>query len=321
MKSKQIVGLVVVVILFIVTGTASVMTHSASDKIFERATEKILSGDMNFAPPAGEYIAVVDIVGTIQQQGEDVFSSEKSYKHSTTLQYIDELMNDSHNRAILLYVDSPGGTVYESQEMYDKLIEYKEETGRPIYAYMEHYGASGAYMISMAADEIYANQNTITGSIGVIMSGYDLSGLYKKLGIKEISVTSGKNKAATFTDEQMEIYKEQVDEYFDAFVSIVEKGRGMSEKKVRKLADGRTYTARQAKKNGLIDRIASFDDAKEQIGMTVGTHQYYALEADFNFLYTIFSKAAHIIPKSDTQVLSETAEELESGVFMYYADL
>lgn len=97
------------------------------------------------------------------------------------MNYIDELMDDSNNKGILLYVDSPGGTVYESEELYQKLKEYKETTKRPIWDYMAHYAASGGYMVSMASDKIYANSNTTTGSIGVIMSGYDMSGLYKSL--------------------------------------------------------------------------------------------------------------------------------------------
>lgn len=153
MKTKQTIGLVVAVILFIVTGVASVMTNTVSDRIFDRATEKILNGDVEFVPPAGEYIAIVDIVGTIQAQSDDLYGTE-AYRHSTNLNYIDSLIDDSNNEGILLYVDSPGGTVYESQEMYDKLMEYKKETGRPVYAYMAHTGASGAYMISMAADTI-----------------------------------------------------------------------------------------------------------------------------------------------------------------------
>ena len=317
MKTKQTIGLVVAVILFIVTGVASVMTNTVSDRIFDRATEKILNGDVEFVPPAGEYIAIVDIVGTIQAQSDDLYGTE-AYRHSTNLNYIDSLIDDSNNEGILLYVDSPGGTVYESQEMYDKLMEYKKETGRPVYAYMAHTGASGAYMISMAADTIYANQNTVTGSIGVIMSGYDLSGLYKKLGIKNIAITSGANKAATFNDEQMKIYQSQVDEYFSEFVKIVADGRNMTEKEVRMMAVGRTYTAIQAAQNGLIEKIACYEEAKEIVSNTLGVDQYYRLDSATDFWTALFAKVENLLPKSDSQVLKETAEEFESGVFMYY---
>ena len=222
---------------------------------------------------------------------------------------------------MLLYVDSPGGTVYESQEMYDKVMEYKEKTGRPVYAYMAHYGASGAYMISMAADRIYVNQNTTTGSIGVILSGYDMSGLYEKLGIKNSNITSGKNKAATFSKEQIEIYQSQVDESYDEFVEIVARGRDMSEKKVRRLADGRTYTAKQAVRNGLVDEIASYEEAEAAISKEAGTTEYYRPESNISVWASLFSKVEKLLPKSDSQVLAETAEKLESGVLMYYAEL
>lgn len=321
MKTKQIVALVVAVILFILTGAVSVLTHTASDRIFNETVETFLTGDTSFDPPTEEYMAVVNIVGTIRAQSPDVFYDSDQYRHTTNMDYIDELMRDDHNRGILLYVDSPGGTVYESQEMYDKLMEYKEQTGRPIYAYMAHYGESGAYMVSMAADKIYVNKNTVTGSIGVILSGYDLTGLYEKLGIKNINIVSGDNKAATFNKTQMGIYQAQVDEYFNEFVKIVADGRDMKEKQVRKLADGRIYTARQAVKNGLVDKIATYEDAKEEISSAVGIDNYYSLSSGSDFWSALFAKTEKMISKSDSQVLKETAEELESGVFMYYAKL
>ena len=127
-------------------------------------------------------------------------------------------MGDGNNQGILLYVDSPGGTVYESEELYLKLKEYKEQTGRPVWDYMAHYAASGGYLISMAADKIYANPNTTTGSIGVIMSGFDMTGLYEKLGIRYVSITSGDFKdSSKMTDEQIAVYQEQVDEFYSKF--------------------------------------------------------------------------------------------------------
>lgn len=141
-----------------------------------------LGGSYQFNPPSEDYIAIVRAEGTIQEQsGSSTLEASSGYQHDSTMNYIDELMDDSNNKGILLYVDSPGGTVYESEELYQKLKEYKETTKRPIWDYMAHYAASGGYMVSMASDKIYANSNTTTGSIGVIMSGYDMSGLYKSL--------------------------------------------------------------------------------------------------------------------------------------------
>ena len=230
-------------------------------------------------------------------------------------------MDDSNNRGILLYVDSPGGTVYESEELYLKLKEYKETTGRPIWDYMAHYAASGGYMVSMAADKIYANPNTTTGSIGVIMSGYDMSGLYEKLGIRYISITSGENKdSSKMTDSQIDIYQEQVNEYYNKFVDIVAEGRKMTADDVRVLADGRTYTANQAKENGLIDEISLYDDMVDVMCEELGTYEFYEMETQTGMLSSLLLKVEKLVPKSEAQILKETAASMESGVPMYYAE-
>ena len=214
MKNKQIIGLVVAGAVFIVTGVTSVLTNTLSANTMAEDVTTMLAGELEFDPPADDYIGVVNVVGTIQEQTQSsVLDTSSGYQHNTTMDYIDNLMDDSDNKGILLYVDSPGGAVYESEELHDKLIEYKETTGRPIWTYMAHYAASGGYMTSVTGDKIYANKNTVTGSIGVIMSGYDMSGLYEKLGIRYVSITSGVNKdSSKLTDEQVAIYQSQVDQ-------------------------------------------------------------------------------------------------------------
>ena len=206
MKNKQIIGLVVAGAVFIVTGVTSVLTNTLSANTMAEDVTTMLAGELEFDPPADDYIGVVNVVGTIQEQTQSsVLDTSSGYQHNTTMDYIDNLMDDSDNKGILLYVDSPGGAVYESEELHDKLVEYNETTGRPIWTYMAHYAASGGYMTSVTGDKIYANKNTVTGSIGVIMSGYDMSGLYEKLGIRYVSITSGVNKdSSKLTDEQVE---------------------------------------------------------------------------------------------------------------------
>lgn len=329
MKKKQWIGLAVATALFIVTGVASVITNTLSERMLsgdgigstfldefleEDETESIL--------PEEDYIAVVDVIGTIQEESTDSFS-ESEYLHDSTLDYIDELIGDESNKGILLYVDSPGGTVYESEELYLKLKEYKEKTGNKIWAYMAHYAASGGYMVSMAADKIYANPNTTTGSIGVIISGYDLTGLYEKLGIKYYSITSGAYKDnSNMTEEQIAIYQQEVDEAYEKFVDIVEEGRKMSETAVKKLADGRTYTASQALKLGLIDEIGLYDEMQETMREEFEIDEIYQEELysdDFDWT-DLFLKMKELVPKSEAQILKETAAEMESGVLMYYAE-
>ena len=301
MKKKQIIGLVVAAALFVGVSAASVFTNTISKNLLQNSADDIinLGGSYQFNPPSEDYIAIVRVEGTIQEQsGSSTLEASSGYQHDSTMNYIDELMDDSNNKGILLYVDSPGGTVYESEELYQKLKEYKETTKRPIWDYMAHYAASGGYMVSMASDKIYANSNTTTGSIGVIMSGYDMSGLYKKLGIRYVSITSGKNKdSSKFTDEQIAIYQDQINEAYEKFVNIV-----------------------QAKNNGLIDEISLYPDMKDAMSKKLGTSTFYEMESDEGLLQSLFSKAESLVPKSEAQVLTETAKSVESGVPMYYAE-
>ncbi len=324
MKKKQLIGLVVAAGLFIVVGVSSVVTNTISRKSLDQTVKEALTltGGVNFDAPKKDYIAVVEVSGTIQEQTQsNLFETAQSYQHNTTLDYIDELIDDENNQGMLLYVDSPGGAVYESEELYLKLQEYKEKTGRPIWDYMAHYAASGGYMVSVPADKIYANPNTTTGSIGVIMSGYDMTELYEKLGIRYVSITSGKNKdSSQMTEEQIAIYQSQVDECYESFVEKVADGRNMSRKDVKKLADGRTYTAKQAKENGLIDEIGLYEDVKDEMSRELGVSEFYQLESTDNIFAELFSKASELVPKSEAQILKETAAEEESGVLMYYAE-
>ena len=322
MNKKQIGGLIIAAVLFIAVGVSSVLTNTFSERMLADSMEQILTDSVGFDPPSDDYIAVVRVEGTIQEQtAAGMFDVPVGYQHITTLDYIDNLMGDGNNRGILLYVDSPGGTVYESEELYLKLKEYKEQTGRPVWDYMAHYAASGGYLISMAADKIYANPNTTTGSIGVIMSGFDMTGLYEKLGIRYVSITSGDFKdSSKMTEEQIAVYQEQVDEYYNKFVGIVAEGRGMAEEDVKTLADGRVYTANQALENGLVDEISLYEDMTAAMSSELGAYEFYEPESEISFFSSLFAKVESVIPKSEAQILTETAADMESGVPMYYAE-
>lgn len=232
---------------------------------------------------AGDNIAVLDIAGTISEN--DGYTYDQQY----LLNSVDEIMMDSRNQGLLLCIDSPGGAVYQIDELYLKLMEYKEMTGRPIYAAIESYAASGGYYEACAADEIYANRNAITGSIGVIMGEFvDMSGLMDKLGIDVQYITSGPNKSMgnyyqALTEEQKAIYQSICDEYYDRFVEIVAQSRGMDQEKVYQLADGRVYSAGQALEHGLIDGLESFDDTLQRMMNDLGYYtmdvQYYSYSA------------------------------------------
>lgn len=122
------------------------------------------------------------------------------------------------------------------------------------------------------------------------------------------------------TDEQIAIYQEQVDEYYSKFVGIVADGRSMSEEEVKQLADGRTYTANQALENGLIDEISLYADMKEAMSEELDVDEFYELESSKNTLASLLAEVKDLVPKSEAQILTETAVDIESGVPMYYAE-
>ncbi|WP_227016919.1 signal peptide peptidase SppA [Sinanaerobacter chloroacetimidivorans] len=215
----------------------------------------------------GPYLAALYVEGTILAGQVDTFGIATGYQHQWTLDKIDELMNDPENKGILLFIDSPGGGVYESDELYLKLNEYKETTERPVYAVMGSMAASGGYYIAAAADEIFANRNTWTGSIGVTIGTlYDISELLEKYGVKTVTITAGRNKAMgssvePLTQEQQAIFQSLVDEAYEQFVGIVAEERNLDLDAVKNLADGRVYTAKQAMELGLVDSIGTMEDA------------------------------------------------------------
>ncbi len=328
MEKKQIIGLVVAAVLFVGVGASNVLVNSVSNQMEMDAAAELeaMFGDFmnpyNIAPPMNEYIGVVSVQGTIMEQVDTtgfLATEVQGYKHDTSLEFIDIMMNDGYNAGILLYVDSPGGAVYESEELYHKIREYQEVTGKPVWTYMAHYGASGGYYVSAPSDQIYANINTTTGSIGVIISGYDMTGLYEKLGINQFNIVSDENKnSSQLSEEQIAIYQSVVDETYERFVDVVAEGRGMSEDEVRTLADGRIYTATQAKENGLIDEIATYDEMTAIMCDELGVYNFYEPQANTSLLGVSLATVESLIPKSEAEILLELESQLGNGVPMYY---
>ena len=216
-----------------------------------------------------DYIGVLEVSGTIYESASSsLLGGSNSYHHNWIISRITEMESDAHNKGIILFVNTPGGSVYATDELYLKIKEYQQATGRPVYSYMASEAASGGYYISAPCDRIIANRNCWTGSIGVTVGTFfDLTGLLEKMGVKTVTITAGRNKAMgssyiEMTKEQRAILQSLVDEAYDQFVGIVAAGRGLGDETVRELADGRIYTAKQALENNLIDAIGSFEEAK-----------------------------------------------------------
>lgn len=218
-------------------------------------------------PGNSPYIATLYVEGTIQNGNEDVFGTATGYQHKWTLEAIDDLMYDENNYGLIIFVDSPGGGVYESDELYFKIKEYQEYTGNPVYSVMGATAASGGYYISAPCDRIFANRNTWTGSIGVTIGTLvDVSGLLEQYGVRTETITSGEHKAMgssyqKMTDEEKAIWQSLVDEAYAQFAGIVAEGRDLDLEYVYEIADGRILSAYQAIELGLVDEIGGIKDA------------------------------------------------------------
>lgn len=208
-----------------------------------------------------EYVARLEIDGELAE-------GSYRYDHEGTLEAVRELMDDEKNVALLVLLNTPGGEMYEADELYHQLLRYKQETGRPVYAYMKQECCSGGVLVAMAADLVMASRMTLTGNVGVYMSTFSEAGLLEKLGIEREYITTGENKVAGYpslTQEQRAIEQALVDENFSFFKEAIAKARSLSEEQMTAFTDGRLLSAAQAKEMGLIDEVIYYDEAEEKV--------------------------------------------------------
>jgi len=189
------------------------------------------------------------------------------------LEIIGQFEEDSNVRAVIIRLDSPGGKVGPSQEIYDALLRLKKE--KPVIASMGSVSASGAYYIACAADRIYALPGTLTGSIGVTLEFFDVTEGLQKLGVSSRSITGGELKDAgspfrRMSDKERQYFEHLARDVHDQFKEAVSKSRKLQRSKVDEYADGRVFTGRQALANGLIDSLGGMDSAVEDAGKRAG---------------------------------------------------
>ncbi|MCC2644188.1 MAG: putative Peptidase signal peptide peptidase SppA, partial [Nitrospira sp.] len=169
-------------------------------------------------------------------------------------------------KAIVLRIDSPGGGVVPSQEIYDAVQRVRNKHNKAVIASMGTVAASGGYYIAAATDRIIANPGTLTGSIGVIMETANVEGLLKKIGVEGIVVKSGKFKDVgsplrKMTEDEHKLLQSVMDDVHQQFIDAVAEGRALEPAAVQALADGRIFTGRQAKEAKLVDELGNLDDA------------------------------------------------------------
>lgn len=255
----------------------------------------LLSGLMGRSTtlPIGEKVGVVEVEGVI-------VSSKKA------IEQLVEFRKDSSVKAIVLRVDSPGGGVGPSQEIYQEVK--RAATVKPVVVSMGSVAASGGYYISAPARRILANPGTLTGSIGVIMEFTNWQELLDKIGLGSEVVKSGRFKdigspVRPMTDEDREILQTLIDDVHQQFIASIAEGRKMEVDAVRALADGRVFTGRQALQSGLVDELGNLQDAITVAGKLAG------IEGDPKVVYPPRDKR-----KILEYLVEETASQLQRGL-------
>ncbi|MFB5088108.1 signal peptide peptidase SppA [Psychrobacillus sp. PGGUH221] len=234
----------------------------SSSEFYETVIEE---GNMN------ERVALLTVNGVIQDTGStgSLFATE-TYNHQFFLEQLEQAKTDESVKAIVLQVNSPGGGVVESAQIYKEIREIQEEAGKPVYVSMGSMAASGGYYISASADKIFVNKETITGSIGVIMQSVNYGKLAEKYGVEFVTIKSGPFKdimspSREMTEEERELLQVMLNDSYEDFVDIIEQGRNMTEAEVKKVADGRIVNGRQAVEAGLADEIGFIEDVIQAI--------------------------------------------------------
>ncbi len=199
----------------------------------------------------GDRVAVVEIEGIIADSRQIV-------------EEIESAKENEHIKAVIFRINSPGGGVAPSQEIYSEIKKLSRE--KKVVASLSSVAASGGYYVACAAEKIVANPGTLTGSIGVIMNFTNLEGLFEKVGLKNYVVKSGKFKdigssAREMTVEEKELLQNVITDVHDQFVAAIVEGRGLPEAEVRAIADGRIFSGAQAMELGLVDKLGTLQDS------------------------------------------------------------
>jgi protease IV len=222
--------------------------------------------------PAKEKVLVIDVEGMISSiQPGSVFSREGDVL-SRVYARLQAATEDKLVRGIILRLDTPGGDVTSSDILYREVLKFREKTGIPVVALMMGVAASGGYYVASACDAVIAHPSTLTGSIGVIALFPDVEGLLSKVGVKVQVIKSGDLKDAgspfrNLSDEEKRLFQDIIDEHYGRFLEVIHEKRkdALSLEDIRRLADGRVYTASQALKLKLIDGVGYFDDALAKV--------------------------------------------------------
>ena len=326
--SKRIIAMIIAAVLFIFAIASSLFTSSFQESFSKDLSQLENANDLNESTISGSdssnKIARINVEGVIQDGGGSLF--DEGYNHQMTLEALDKVIKSDNIKGVLLVVNSPGGGVYESREIYEKLLKVKEKK-KKVYVSMKNMAASGGYYISAPADKIFASNETITGSLGVIMQSMNYKELAEKYGVKYNTIKSGAHKdimspTKEMDKEERDILQSLVNESYDGFVQVISDGRHMDKATVKKIADGRIYSGMQAKKLKLIDEIGLEQDALKALKKEIKSDKAEVIEFNqegdyFKDLLKKSSITSSLFGKSDLEIIKSLVTKRQGLQPMY----
>lgn len=273
-----------------------------------------------------EKIAVLTLDGVIQDLGNSssIFQPV-GYNHQFFMNQLDEIRGDESVKGVVLKVNSPGGGVVESADIYDAIREIQLTREIPLYVSMGGMAASGGYYVAAPADKIFVNRETITGSIGVIMESVNYAKLAEKYGIDFNTIKTGPYKdimsgSREMKDEERVMLQEMINDSYERFVDIIEEGRGMTEAQVKAVADGRIMNGRQAIEAGLADGIGKVDDViiamKEDYNLQDATVFEYTTLDSWGSIFSV--KASNLFGSNiESELIGKLLSDYNAPRMMY----
>lgn len=325
-KKKRVIATVITVIVLIVTNVtafraklntplnnegSSVINESnlltGGIKNTDLKAEKIIDGDSK-----GQIILSLPIKGTISGEKSSIANE---YDQELLLMAVEEARVNDNVAGIILDIDSGGGAVYHSAELYNALAELKEEKDIPIYSSIGSMGCSGAYYIAMASDEIYAQTESTIGSIGVISSSLNAEKLLEKIGLEYNVFTTGDYKDTgsfyrDLTDEENKYIDERIDRIYERFIDVVCIGRQMDEDEALKVADGKVFDGSLSLEHNLIDEIGDYEDTYLAMSEKIGQN------FDVVELKRKSSAIESLIPDSLSGLVNHSKYKSEAGEYL-----
>jgi protease-4 len=259
-------------------------------------------------------VLLVEISGVISSQDREGLWPAPNLIASVKEQ-LTRASQDENVKAVVLRINTPGGTVTASDIIHHELKTFKASRKIPVVASIMDVGASGGYYIAAAADSVLAHPSSVTGSIGVIMLTVNARGLLEKVGIEATAVTSGPRKDMgspfrTMTPEERAIFQGLIDSFYERFLIVVQEGRPQLQMdQIKKLADGRIYTGDQAKAAGLVDEVGYLEDAidvaKKKAGITEARVVTYKRPGEYsNNVYSRFLTPGPLAGLADLDLMS-----------------